>query len=295
MWTAGAIARRSPEDPLLVAELTRKIAMRAAQLVAGGQVVELGSLYGRCMRREQQGQNESRDGSPEHGCLPLARPRPSERSRVVALLALGAEAPGVDIVSRMTGSADHRGLDDVLRPDVAVGASDLRVRAQQGETGMGGMIEVPHLPTVWCMAFAAVLTETAVVDIVFCVTAVALLGGVSESLGGMTLAAGNHDMQPREGILRLIVIEPHFLPSGRVVALLALPAQRTSVRLVGAVAVDALRAEFLILHDTGMAYVTIESRVRALEAELEVRQVIEVGHPARGHSRGSRHTQAPAD
>src|SRR5882762_3068782 len=120
--------------------------------------------------------------SPEHSCSPLVCPRASEAGRVVALLALRSEAPGMHVVGGMTRSADHRRFDDVLRPDVAVGTTDPGVRAQERKAGVGRMIEVPHLPAVGCMAFGAILAEAAVVDIVLGMAADAFLGRVIEAL-----------------------------------------------------------------------------------------------------------------
>ena len=240
-------------------------------------MVKLGALHGECMRREQQGQDEGCENSPEHDCRPLACPRPLEGGRVVTLLALRSEAPGMYVVSRMTRAADHRRLDDVLRPYVTVGATHLPMRAHQREAGVGGMIEVPHLPTVRRVAHGAVLAQSAIVDIVLRVTSQAIFGCVVEFLRGVALPAGDDNMQSGQRILRLIVIEGHVLPFGRVVALLAFLAQRSAVGLVGTVAVDTLGAKLLILRDARVAYMAIELRVRANECELEFDQVIEVG------------------
>src|ERR1700736_1977099 len=94
--------------------------------------------------------------SPEHSCSPLVCPRASEAGRVVTLLAVRSEAPGVHVVAGMASSADHRRFDDILRPDVAVGTTDLGVCAQERKAGVGRMVEVPHLPAVGCMAFGAI-------------------------------------------------------------------------------------------------------------------------------------------
>ncbi len=139
------------------------------------------------------------------------------------------------------------------------------------------MIEVPHLPAIRCVALAAVPSQTAVVDVVFRVTAHAFLGRVVEPLGCMTLPARDDYMQSRERVLRLIVVEVHVLPLGSGVALLALLAQRAAVRLIGAMTVDALRAQLLIFGNAGVAHVTVEVRVRAFEGKLEARKMIESG------------------
>jgi hypothetical protein len=286
--TPHAIARCTFEHAFLMAEFAGQIPMGSLELVARGQMVELGALNGRCLGHMKQHQPKRDDQlrcacqypvriSPEHSYSPLVCPRASEGGRVVTLLALRSEAPGVHVIAGMARSADHRRFDDVLWPDVAIGATDLCVCAQQREAGVGRMIEVPHVPAIRRVAFAAILAETAVVDVVLRVTTDAFLGRIVESLGRMALPACHDHMQSREWILRLIMIEVDVLPLGSGVALLALLAQRAAMRLIGAMTVDALRAQLLVFGNTRVAQVTIEVRVCAFEGKLEARQVIETG------------------
>jgi hypothetical protein len=253
--------------------------MGSLEFVTGGQVIKLGALdcpgrgckeYGKRHRDDH-----FRDASPEHSYRPLVCSRAPEGSRVVTLLALRSEAPGVHVIAGMTRSADHRWLDDVLRSDMAVGTTDFCVCPQQREASVGCMIEVPHLPAIRRVAFAAVLPQAAVVDVILRVTAHAFLWRVIEPLGCMTLPARDDDMQSGERILRLIVIEVHVLPLCSGMALLALLAQGAAVRLIGAMTVDALRTQFLIFGDAGVAHVTVEVRVRAFECKLEACKMIE--------------------
>src|SRR5690242_1679793 len=104
--------------------------------------------------------------SPEHWRCPLIRPRTFERRRVVARLALHAEATSMNVRTCVAGAADHRRLDDVLRSDMAVGATCLCVGTQQREARVSCMVEVPHLPAVRRMALVAVLAEPSVVNII---------------------------------------------------------------------------------------------------------------------------------
>jgi len=272
---ADAVARGAFENAFLMTVFARQIPVESLQLVPGRQMVELSALDCCRMLYEQQHDRERCDRSPEHCSDPLACPRTPEGGRVVTLLALRSEAPGVHVIPRMTRSADHRRLDLVLRPDMAVGAADLGMSTQQRETSVRRMIEIPHLPAIRRMAFAAILAETAVVYVVFSVTAHTVLGRIVEALTGMTLAATDDDMQAGERILRLIVIEVHFLPLGGRMALLALLAQRAAVRLVGAMAVAALRAQLLVLRHAGVAGVTVDVGVCAFEGEFETGEVIE--------------------
>jgi hypothetical protein len=112
----------------------------------------------------------------------------------MALLAFRAEAPGMHIVACMAGTADHRWLDDVLRPDVTVGAADLRVRAQEWEASVSRMIEVPHLPAIRRVTFTAILAQSSVVNVILRVTTQAFLRRIVEALGRMTLAAADDHM-----------------------------------------------------------------------------------------------------
>ena len=139
------------------------------------------------------------------------------------------------------------------------------------------MIEVPQLPAIRRVAFTAVLSQTAVVDVVFRVTAHAFLGRVVEALCRMALPACDNDMQSGQRILGLIVVEAHFLPLRCGVALFALLAHRAAVRLIGTMTVDALRTQLLVLGNTRVAYVAVEIRVGTFQGKLEARKMIEVG------------------
>lgn len=267
--------------------------MESAQFIPRSQMVKLGALDGGCVGHQghEQDQHQGRDRcraahqnsdfliSPDHWCRPLVRPRAIEGGGVVTLLALLAEPSGVHIVTGVTGTANHRRLDDVLRPDVAIGATDLRVGSQQWEARVGRMIEIAHLPAVRVVALGAFLAQPAVVHIVLGVAADAFLGRIVESLSGMTLAAGHDDMQTHERVFRLIVIEIHLGPLRRGMALLALLAQRATVWLVGPVAVDAFGSELLVFDHARVAHMTVQVGVRAFERKLEALQMVEMGYP----------------
>ncbi len=70
-------------------------------------------------------------------------PWPLEARRGMAELALFTEAAAVHVVFRVTPAAQHRWLDDVLRFQVALSATDLRMGARQGKPGARRMVEVP--------------------------------------------------------------------------------------------------------------------------------------------------------
>jgi hypothetical protein len=196
----------------------------------------------------------------------------------VTLLAACPEATGMHVVTRMTRAADHRWLDDVLRPDVAVGTPDPGMGTQQREASVRRMVEVPHLPSIRCMTFAAILAEPTLMSIVVRMAAEAIPGRFIESLRCVTLTATHDHMQSSERIVRLVVIEVHLLPLRGCMALLALLAQRPTVGFVRPMAIDALRPELLILRYTGMTGVAIEVCMRTIKSKLEAREMIKLRH-----------------
>src|SRR3569833_2647461 len=103
--------------------------------------------------------------SPDHDCCPLVSPRAFEAGRVVALLTLLPEAPLVHVITRMTGTANHRGFDLVLRSDVAVGATHLRVGAQLGEASVCRVVEVLQQKKKQKKTLGTVFPQVAIVDI----------------------------------------------------------------------------------------------------------------------------------
>ena len=198
-----------------------------------------------------------------------------ERRGVVALLALSAESASVHVVSGVARAADHGGFPHVLRLDVALTTADLCVRARQREASALGVVELPHLPAVGCVAAAAFLSEASLVDIHLRVAIDTLVRGFLEPLRGVALAAGDGDVQSEEREAAHVVIESHVLPIGLCVALLALLAEAAAVRLIGAMATRAVDTELLHLCDARMAGVAIELRVGSFKRKVESGGVIE--------------------
>ncbi len=143
------------------------------------------------------------------------------------------------------------------------------------------MIEVPQLPSVGVVAFATVLAQTSIVGVVFRMTPETILWRIIEPLSGMTLPARNDHVKSQKRIPRLIVIESHLLPLRRGMALLAFFAQRAAMRFIRAMTVDTLGAQLPVVRDPCVTDMTVEARVRALERELEAREVIETAHAPR--------------
>ena len=101
----------------------------------------------------------------------------------MAFLALRAETTLVDVVRCVAGAADHGGLRDGLRSDVALPAANVRVGACQRKPGARRMIEVPEFPAVGRVAGATVLAQLSLVDVLFRMAAYA---GLWCFLGGDT-------------------------------------------------------------------------------------------------------------
>jgi hypothetical protein len=140
---SNADARRPLEHALLVTVLARQIPMSAYQLESGGEVIKLRALDGRRVRYEDEHRDERKQPCtrrPGTGPCPalfvsaqhwaLIRPRTLEARSVVTLLAPGAEAPCMHIITGVACSAEHRRLYDVLRSDVAISAAYLCVCTQ---------------------------------------------------------------------------------------------------------------------------------------------------------------------
>ena len=140
--TSNANTRRPLEDALLVTVLAREIPMSAYQLESGGEVIKLGALDCRSVRYEDEHRDERKQPCtrrPGTGPCPalfvsahwaLIRPRTLEARSVVTLLAPGAEAPCMHVITGVACSAEHRRLYDVLRSDVAISAAYLCVCTQ---------------------------------------------------------------------------------------------------------------------------------------------------------------------
>jgi len=84
----------------------------------------------------------------------------------MAVLALLPQAARVDVVPSVTGSTDHRGLHEVLWLDMTLRTSDFGVRAEQRKACSRGVVKLPDLPAVGCVAGSAILAQCPCVGIV---------------------------------------------------------------------------------------------------------------------------------
>jgi hypothetical protein len=101
-------------------------------------------------------------------------PWPLEGRGGVTELTLCAEPAAVNVVFRVTPAAQHRGLDDVLRFQVALGATDLRMGAAQRKPGARRMVEIPQFPAIRRVARGAGLGQCAVMGVISRVAVIAV-------------------------------------------------------------------------------------------------------------------------
>ena len=173
----------------------------------------------------------------------------------------------MNVVLCVAGAADHGGLCDGLRFDVALPAADVRVGARQRKPGARRMIEVPELPAVGRVACAAVLAQLSLVDVLFRVAADAGLWCFLEVLILVTLAARGGDVETEKRVGREVVVEGDVAPfRGGVTCLAGFP-QRAAMRVVGAMTAAAICPELLLFDDTRVAGVTVKPGVRIFEWE----------------------------
>lgn len=236
--------------------------MRTLQLESRREVIEPRPLDSARLRESAQRDRKSQYDSEcadangaDHGSV---RPRPVECRRRVTLLALRTEAAGVHIVRGVTGAADHGGLTHVLRLNVALAATDLRVCTGQRKPRARRVIEFPQLPSVGRVTGRALLAQRALVNVVLRMAANALMWRLLEALRRVTLAACDDCVQAQERKAGEVVIEGHVLPVGRVVTLFALAAESATVRLIRPMATGTVGRERMILRNACMAGVAVE-------------------------------------
>lgn len=101
-------------------------------------------------------------------------PWPLEAHGGMAELTLCAEPAAVNVVFRVTPATQHRRLDDVLRLEVALGATDLRMGTGQRKAGPRRMVKIPKFPAIRRVARGAGLGQCAVMDVISRVAAIAV-------------------------------------------------------------------------------------------------------------------------
>ncbi len=148
--------------------------------------------------------------------------------------------------------------------------------AGEGESCVGAVIEVQLHPAVRAVALRAVGAQRTLVDVHVAVTGNAVLGSLAKSLARVALSACNDGVKSQQGESRLVVIECNVRPFRVGVTVIAPPAQRLAVRLVRAMTIDAVRAEFCGCGFRRMTGMAIERCMRSGQCKPEAARVIEV-------------------
>jgi hypothetical protein len=194
----------------------------------------------------------------------------------MAFLTLPPELTQVHIILRMTRGALGAEPDLGRRLAVAAGAIELGVCAEQRESGLLAVIEVPQLPTVGGMARLALVAEASFVGIVLLVAGDT--GGARdlERSVGVTLFARDSDVLAQQRKLCQVMVEiSDRFPTLRQMAVIALLAEPRAMDIARLVTTHAVGCELARSNGRGMAGVTIQLGMLAGEFPVAVARVIE--------------------
>ena len=195
---------------------------------------------------------------------------PSERDRGMALLALAAELPEVDVILDVARRAVTRQLDLSCGLAVALCALQLLVCAAQRKTGVALVVEGPDVPAVRRMTVVAPLTEASPVLVCGLVAAVAICCGACIRRCEVALLAWHGDVLADQRESTQVVIEAHLrAPTIVTVAAVASSSELACVHIVRSVTVGAFRAELLGSNVCGVACVTVNFAMLALQLEAD--------------------------
>ena len=122
----------------------------------------------------------------------------------VTLWAVLAQVP---VVLVMTRAALLRHLHRARRLEMAGGALQLRVCAQQRKMRLLGVIKHPQRPAVGRMAVVAFLAQAALVNVIVRMALDALQRGLVEAQGRVALRAADDAMQSEQRVLGQVVVE----------------------------------------------------------------------------------------
>lgn len=187
----------------------------------------------------------------------------------MAFFACPAERSVVRIIPAVASIAiGRRGNPRDIGLLVARMAMQSIMRARQRVAGLLVVIEEPACPTIGVVTARTVGAEpTDMVRIL--VAARASTRRILERLGSVAFLAGHHRMQSDQWEPRQIMIEDDLLPPARLlVALLAIAAQLTPVRIILAMAGDARHGQFIAIQVAGVALLALELGVAAAQRKL---------------------------
>ena len=194
----------------------------------------------------------------------------------MAAIALIAELTIVWIVVRVTASTVLRQVkvaDAGYR--MTFRAGDLRMRTRQRKSSTPLMIEIPQRPGASAVAVRAVRAESRLVRVILGVAGRAFAGRAAIVFVLMAGVALGRAMRTHQGEARLVVIEPDRGPAILGMTLATRAAQLALVRIVLAVALDAI-ANRVAMHDSGgMAGIALRLAMLAEQLERRISIVLE--------------------
>lgn len=198
---------------------------------------------------------------------------------VVAALAVASEPSAVNIVEVVAGGA-FGGLTggSLGGPGVAAQASKPLVATAQWEGSFAVVVKAPKRPAVRIVAVPAVGAELSSVCVIAVVAGDARLFCVTESrrlVAGFAGFDGVEAEQRKRG--DLVIESDSFSPTFLIVTLRAVAAQAARVRIVAAVAVDAVARDFHAVRVAGMAVLAGNVGVSSSKRKLRLSSVIEGG------------------
>ena len=187
---------------------------------------------------------------------------------VVAIVALGAEAPGVRVVGFVAAVAVLGNLILVISAPMAGKTADFVVYAQKLIARFLEVVVLRRLPLLGHVALCAIIAARPTVFIVGCVTTYASLRSRLIAAADMTGIASHHRVRPGQLEVRLVMIELAAGPSQGAVTLAARLRELLVVDVVILVAADAghrrLAPRLILL----VAALALERGMRSLEREV---------------------------
>jgi hypothetical protein len=206
--------------------------------------------------------------------------RQFETFLVMAFVALPAEIPVVYVVAPMTIEAAPTITGEfVQRPVVAGMAMDFRVSIPEFEIRIF-VVKLPDQPGIGIVAFAAIFSQTLLVQIVVAVTIDTEVAGITKDGRYMARFTADHGMLTDECEIAQVVIETNLvLPGNIIVTLIAAGALVTLVHIILFMAAVTVFFDFFGLGAKRMACLAYQVFMCTFEREFGVYAVIKFDIP----------------
>jgi hypothetical protein len=206
--------------------------------------------------------------------------RQFETFPVMAFVALPAEIPVVYVVAPMTIEAAPTITGEfVQRPVVAGMAMDFRVSIPEFEIRIF-VVKLPDQPGIGIVAFAAIFSQTLLVQIVVAVTIDTEVAGITKDGRYMARFTADHGMLTDECEIAQVVIETNLvLPGNIIVTLIAAGALVTLVHIILFMAAVTVFFDFFGLGAKRMACLAYQVFMCTFEREFGVYAVIKFDIP----------------